>query len=204
MTQTLTDLAAQTVRRLSGEKVETSAVFNMATQFGGGKTHALTFFSYCARAHRDLHSFPTRRSSDLASSSTARTSPGSPPPSVAGGASRAPSRSRASFPSCPCVRTCGSPSSSRPGATSACSAGAHRSEEHTSELQSPVHLVCRLLLEKKKKKKCHLNASRRLSTNSLRIKHRNKKRSRTQLSLYILHRSLAADADATQSPLLLT
>src|SRR5438876_6791670 len=28
---------------------------------------------------------------------------------------------------------------------------AGRSEEHTSELQSPVHLVCRLLLEKKKK-----------------------------------------------------
>src|SRR5690348_18388757 len=27
---------------------------------------------------------------------------------------------------------------------------AARSEEHTSELQSPVHLVCRLLLEKKK------------------------------------------------------
>src|SRR5690348_17702327 len=27
----------------------------------------------------------------------------------------------------------------------------YRSEEHTSELQSPVHLVCRLLLEKKKK-----------------------------------------------------
>src|SRR5256885_5321031 len=33
------------------------------------------------------------------------------------------------------------------------SAGAlsHRSEEHTSELQSPCNLVCRLLLEKKKK-----------------------------------------------------
>src|SRR5690348_17366496 len=30
------------------------------------------------------------------------------------------------------------------------SASALRSEEHTSELQSPVHLVCRLLLEKKK------------------------------------------------------
>src|SRR5947208_12815614 len=30
--------------------------------------------------------------------------------------------------------------------------GAMRSEEHTSELQSPDHLVCRLLLEKKKKK----------------------------------------------------
>src|SRR6266581_4315830 len=28
--------------------------------------------------------------------------------------------------------------------------GAQRSEEHTSELQSPVHLVCRLLLENKK------------------------------------------------------
>src|SRR5438876_12169779 len=28
--------------------------------------------------------------------------------------------------------------------------GKARSEEHTSELQSPVHLVCRLLLEKKK------------------------------------------------------
>src|SRR2546429_4525124 len=28
----------------------------------------------------------------------------------------------------------------------------HRSEEHTSELQSRLHLVCRLLLEKKKKR----------------------------------------------------
>src|SRR5256885_10805151 len=34
--------------------------------------------------------------------------------------------------------------------------GAHRprSEEHTSELQSPCNLVCRLLLEKKKKQTC--------------------------------------------------
>src|SRR5690348_17533520 len=30
---------------------------------------------------------------------------------------------------------------------------ADRSEEHTSELQSPVHLVCRLLLEKKKERR---------------------------------------------------
>src|SRR5258708_31721055 len=37
-----------------------------------------------------------------------------------------------------------------------------RSEEHTSELQSPDHLVCRLLLEKKKKKE---NTSR-LRTNA--------------------------------------
>src|SRR2546422_5551921 len=33
----------------------------------------------------------------------------------------------------------------------------HRSEEHTSELQSRLHLVCRLLLEKKKKKQ-HIHA----------------------------------------------
>src|SRR5258708_37349078 len=33
----------------------------------------------------------------------------------------------------------------------ACSASGSRSEEHTSELQSPDHLVCRLLLEKKKR-----------------------------------------------------
>src|SRR5437879_6838129 len=31
-----------------------------------------------------------------------------------------------------------------------------RSEEHTSELQSPMYLVCRLLLEKKKNKKTYL------------------------------------------------
>src|SRR5258708_39989148 len=35
-------------------------------------------------------------------------------------------------------------------------AGMARSEEHTSELQSPDHLVCRLLLEKKKKKHRHI------------------------------------------------
>src|SRR5258708_12080827 len=34
-------------------------------------------------------------------------------------------------------------------------AAPHRSEEHTSELQSPDHLVCRLLLEKKKKSSRH-------------------------------------------------
>src|SRR2546422_7162772 len=38
-----------------------------------------------------------------------------------------------------------------PLATLADIAMAHRSEEHTSELQSRLHLVCRLLLEKKKK-----------------------------------------------------
>src|SRR5437879_10256878 len=34
-------------------------------------------------------------------------------------------------------------------------AGLLRSEEHTSELQSPMYLVCRLLLEKKKQHKRH-------------------------------------------------
>src|SRR3989454_2586242 len=38
------------------------------------------------------------------------------------------------------------------GATSRVRLGTTRSEEHTSELQSPCNLVCRLLLEKKKKK----------------------------------------------------
>src|SRR2546426_4140350 len=35
---------------------------------------------------------------------------------------------------------------------------APRSEEHTSELQSPCNLVCRLLLEKKKKKNMYRSA----------------------------------------------
>src|SRR5437763_8793078 len=40
----------------------------------------------------------------------------------------------------------------RPGAAApdSCGRSAARSEEHTSELQSPMYLVCRLLLEKKK------------------------------------------------------
>ena len=35
LTKNLTGLAAEAVRRLSGEKTETSATFNLATQFGG-------------------------------------------------------------------------------------------------------------------------------------------------------------------------
>ena len=49
MTKTLKDLAVQVVRRLSGQSVETSAVFNMATQFGGGKTHALALLYHLAQ-----------------------------------------------------------------------------------------------------------------------------------------------------------
>src|SRR2546426_5954508 len=38
---------------------------------------------------------------------------------------------------------------------------ARRSEEHTSELQSPCNLVCRLLLEKKKENENYTNAENR-------------------------------------------
>src|SRR5947208_5598688 len=40
-----------------------------------------------------------------------------------------------------------------------------RSEEHTSELQSPDHLVCRLLLEKKKKKNRNHTTQLRINKN---------------------------------------
>ncbi|MBF0121417.1 MAG: ATP-binding protein [Desulfobacterales bacterium] len=49
MTQNLLELAAQTVRRLSGITTETSPVFNLSTQFGGGKTHALTLLFHIAK-----------------------------------------------------------------------------------------------------------------------------------------------------------
>ena len=49
LTKNLTDLAAEVVRRLSGLTVETSAAFNMTTQFGGGKTHALTLLYHLAK-----------------------------------------------------------------------------------------------------------------------------------------------------------
>src|SRR5205085_10353148 len=95
-----------------------------------------------SRPHRHLHSFPTRRSSDLpprrwprAGSArqrrnrrTADWKPAALPPAFAAHCE-------------PCRDT---PASSR-------HAPAQRSEEHTSELQSQSNLVCRLLLEKKKK-----------------------------------------------------
>ena len=48
LTRNLRQLAGEVVRRLSGIQTETSAVFNMATQFGGGKTHALTLLYHLA------------------------------------------------------------------------------------------------------------------------------------------------------------
>src|SRR5690606_41884163 len=93
----------------------------------------LSFFCSSSGAHRDLHSFPTRRSSDLhllrAGYPALRRLGG------AGGAS-ADGKRRA----VPARRA-------EPGRLRAQRA---RSEEHTSELQSRENLVCRLLLEKKK------------------------------------------------------
>src|SRR5688572_33142102 len=76
-------------------------------------------FSQGYDEHRDVHSFPTRRSSDLASVGT-----------------RAPHQ-----------RTRSSRGHSRARVQQR--ADGDRSEEHTSELQSQSNLVCRLLLEKK-------------------------------------------------------
>src|SRR5690348_17878780 len=91
---------------------------------------------------RGLHSFPTRRSSDLMPSTTPsrRARPTAAPRLPASG---------------PCERCAPSRGSCAPRGSTA-PAVATRSEEHTSELQSPVHLVCRLLLEKKKKNDVHL------------------------------------------------
>src|SRR3712207_9301965 len=92
---------------------------------------------------RDLHSFPTRRSSDLPG--TARTKRG-------GGSCRGSSPAR-------CACSSGGPFPSSPGrgvhlldrveASARARRRRGRSEEHTSELQSRQYLVCRLLLEKK-------------------------------------------------------
>lgn len=49
LTQNLLAVSAEIVRRLSGEQTEASAVFNMTTQFGGGKTHALTLLYHLAK-----------------------------------------------------------------------------------------------------------------------------------------------------------
>src|SRR5688500_20065249 len=85
-------------------------------------------FFYCYADLRDLHSFPTRRSSDLRSWSER--------------AAEDIARSR---------RLVEEAIEKLSGRTDEPFAST-RSEEHTSELQSPCNLVCRLLLEKKKKK----------------------------------------------------
>src|SRR5256885_6666131 len=69
-----------------------------------------------------------------------------------------------------------------------------RSEEHTSELQSPCNLVCRLLLEKKKTHQPHLTAtlfSNHLSAATAYIAH---------FRRHTLHRCRTRD-DLTAAPL---
>src|SRR2546429_2387127 len=51
------------------------------------------------------------------------------------------------------------------------SAPMKRSEEHTSELQSRLHLVCRLLLEKKKKNRKSPHDARESQYQSIRVSH---------------------------------
>src|SRR5207253_10430582 len=106
------------------------------------------FSSHSPLPHRDLHSFPTRRSSDLLRED-------------AGGAFRQPRRRRGGVQQATIWQSCirryrragsgGEIEWLRPDRR--CSQKQNRSEEHTSELQSRGHLVCRLLLEKKKQKK---------------------------------------------------
>src|SRR5690606_39506703 len=105
----------------------------------------LCFSLYCYRALRHLHSFPTRRSSDLARH----------PPALPRG--RFPLRcscsSRAWWNSLSLVLRWTTPRPELPRTSPRGrqrAAATARSEEHTSELQSRENLVCRLLLEKKK------------------------------------------------------
>jgi predicted AAA+ superfamily ATPase len=55
LTKSLSGLAIETLRRLSGIKTETSAVFNMTTQFGGGKTHSLLLLYHLASHGNAAH-----------------------------------------------------------------------------------------------------------------------------------------------------
>jgi hypothetical protein len=57
LTQNLLEIAAQTVRRLSGITTETSPVFNLTTQFGGGKTHSLTALYHLATCGKKAKKF---------------------------------------------------------------------------------------------------------------------------------------------------
>src|SRR5207253_9950796 len=101
-----------------------------------------------ARHHPALHSFPTRRSSDLRAPYRQRGGRKLTSRTEAAGIARFSSR-RACIHS---PKRCQSETRRQPtprGPASRASVAGVRSEEHTSELQSRGHLVCRLLLEKK-------------------------------------------------------
>src|SRR5207253_8134019 len=92
-----------------------------------------------------LHSFPTRRSSDLSARTACsrRAHDGAVPRDLVLLRAGAPGRRDD-------ARGRGRLSASAPAARHGRGVLGARSEEHTSELQSRGHLVCRLLLEKKK------------------------------------------------------
>src|SRR5699024_12701219 len=96
---------------------------------------------------RDLHSFPTRRSSDLSRIRTELSAAPNTPPVMSLKISRSAPLRRAF-----CCASSRAPTPSAPvSAAKPTIAGrvAPRSEEHTSELQSRFDLVCRLLLAQK-------------------------------------------------------
>src|SRR5205814_8231451 len=94
------------------------------------------FFLSCSAAPPDLHSFPTRRSSDLEANVAIISMAQQARPNVTGQTEDL----RAQFKKVSATVVTMKP----PGKLKT-----PRSEEHTSELQSLRHLVCRLLLEKK-------------------------------------------------------
>src|SRR5690606_41322779 len=99
------------------------------------------FFVQCYRSHRDLLSFPTRRSSDLRAQFTLSL--------ILCCFSRDSIRDTAASSTPLYSRHLRVESSAR--LSMMVRASHERSEEHTSELQSRENLVCRLLLEKKNK-----------------------------------------------------
>src|SRR5439155_18729520 len=100
------------------------------------------------QAHRDLrhlHPFPTRRSSDLVTFAEIRPL-SRRPPWDSSSRSTTSATSRSSSSASPSAQS--SSSTACPSAASGARKTApRRSEEHTSELQSRGHIVCRLLLE---------------------------------------------------------
>jgi len=58
LTSNLKGLALEVLRRLNGVQTETSAVFNLSTQFGGGKTHSLTLLYHLARGGVKARQWP--------------------------------------------------------------------------------------------------------------------------------------------------
>src|SRR5205823_14571236 len=105
----------------------------------------LVFFFHRPADPQDLHSFPTRRSSDLAALDTSRLAAMAGIRDIRREADRVLVNAAELHRAVPAVL-------GELGRQGVPLTELRRSEEHTSELQSLAYLVCRLLLEKKKKK----------------------------------------------------